>query len=494
MTPIVIFSNPQRAWLKEWQLTGKGSIISRKMRITCAVCLISVVMCCSTGTGDNGKQFSTSRDLTWKAGVAATVITPQEPVWMGGYSSRTSPAERKIHDLWAKALYLEDAGKKGVLIITCDLVGLSKAVSDRIKDDLLEKTGLSKAQIILNCSHTHSGPVTSENLINIYPIDSENLAVVDQYTERLCKQLVALSVKAKQNAGPAKVFSQNGTVRFQVNRRKNREAELTHLTSLNGPNDYSVPVLKVEDIKGNIKAVVFGYACHPTVLDGYEWCGDYPGFAQIELEKLYPGATALFFQGAGADQNPLPRRSIPLARQYGKELAVAVERVISEPMQELQPRLETAYSEIPLEMENPPGEAELVKLKDEYTVDFFIRWAESMLVKLRRGEKLPSFYPYPVQVWQLGDQNIVALGGELMISYAIRLKELLGEDIFVMGYSNDVTGYIPSDAELATKWGEEIESSHFEFDLPSKWKPGLEKVILDEVMTLSKQVILPKSN
>ncbi|MDD3789506.1 MAG: neutral/alkaline non-lysosomal ceramidase N-terminal domain-containing protein, partial [Petrimonas sp.] len=276
MTPIVIFSHPRRAWLKEWQLTGKGSIISRKMRITCAVCLISVVMCCSTGTGDNGKQFSTSRDLTWKAGVAATVITPQEPVWMGGYSSRTSPAERKIHDLWAKALYLEDAGKKGVLIITCDLVGLSKAVSDRIKDDLLEKTGLSKAQIILNCSHTHSGPVTSENLINIYPIDSENLAVVDQYTERLCKQLVALSVKAKQNAGPAKVFSQNGTVRFQVNRRKNREAELTHLTSLNGPNDYSVPVLKVEDIKGNIKAVVFGYACHPTVLDGYEWCGDYP--------------------------------------------------------------------------------------------------------------------------------------------------------------------------------------------------------------------------
>ena len=333
---------------KKWQLLGKGSLLSRKMRITCAVSLLSVVMCCCTGTGGNGEPFSTSRDLVWRAGVAATVITPQEPVWMGGYSNRTHPAEGKIHDLWAKALYLEDAGKRGVLLITCDLVGLSKAVSDRIKDDLLEKTGLSKAQIILNCSHTHSGPVTSGNLINIYPIDSENLAVVDQYTERLCKQLVALSVKAKQNAGPAKVFSQNGAVRFQVNRRENREAELTRLTPLNGPNDYSVPVLKVEDKKGNIKAVVFGYACHPTVLNGYEWCGDYPGFAQIELEKLYPGATALFFQGAGADQNPLPRRSIPLAKQYGKELAAAVERVIGEPMRELQPRLETAYSEISL--------------------------------------------------------------------------------------------------------------------------------------------------
>ncbi|MGI6573567.1 MAG: neutral/alkaline non-lysosomal ceramidase N-terminal domain-containing protein [Fermentimonas sp.] len=425
---------------------------------------------------------------TWKAGVAATAITPQEPVWMGGYSSRTRPVERKVHDLWAKALYLEDAGKRGVFIITCDLVGLSKAVSDRVKDELLEKTGLPKAQVILNCSHTHSGPVTSGNLINIYPIDSENLAVVDQYTERLCKQLVALSVKAKRNAEPAKVFSQNGTVRFQVNRRKNMESEITNLTELKGPSDYSVPVLKVEDEKGNMKAVVFGYACHPTVLNGYEWCGDYPGFAQVELEKLYPGTTALFFQGAGADQNPLPRRSIPLAKQYGKELAAAVERVIDEPMRELQPRLETAYSEISLEMETPPGATELKRLKEEYTIDYFKRWAESMLGKLRRGEKLPSTYSYPVQVWQLGGQTIVALGGELMISYAIRLKELLGEDIFVMGYSNDVTGYIPSDAELSTKWGEEIESSHFEFDLPAKWKPGLEKVILDEVVDLANRM------
>ncbi len=424
---------------------------------------------------------------TWKAGVEAMVITPQEPVWMGGYSSRTTPTDKKVHDLWAKALYLEDAGKRGSLIITYDLVGLSKTVSDRIKDDLFEKMGLSKAQIILNCSHTHSGPVTSGNLINIYPIDSENLEVVDQYTEWLREQLVALAVKAKQNAEPAKVFSQNGTVRFQVNRRKNMESELTNLTELKGPNDYSVPVLKVEDKQGNIKAIVFGYACHPTVLNGYEWCGDYPGFAQVELEKLYPGAKALFFQGAGADQNPLPRRSIPLAKQYGKELAAAVERVISEPMRELQPQLETAYSEITLEMENPPGEAELERLKKEYTIDYYIRWAESMLVKLRKGEKLPSAYSYPVQVWQLGDQTIIALGGELMISYAIRLKEILGEDIFVMGYSNDVTGYIPSDAELATKWGEEIESSHFEFDLPAKWKPGLEKKIIDEVVNLVNQ-------
>ena len=59
---------------------------------------------------------------------------------------------------------------------------------------------------------------------------------------------------------------------------------------------------------GKLRAVAFGYACHATVLVGYEWSGDYPGFAQIALEKAHPGAIALFWAGCGGDQNPLPRR------------------------------------------------------------------------------------------------------------------------------------------------------------------------------------------
>jgi hypothetical protein len=76
--------------------------------------------------------------------------------------------------------------------------------------------------------------------------------------------------------------------------------------------------LKITDLKGKLKSIVFGYSCHPTVLDGYNWSGDYPGFAQLNLEETYKGATAMFFQGGGADQNPMPRRTEPLARQYGK--------------------------------------------------------------------------------------------------------------------------------------------------------------------------------
>src|SRR5690606_39897908 len=68
------------------------------------------------------------------------------------------------------------------------------------------------------------------------------------------------------------------------------------------------------------------------------WSGDYVGFAQIALEKAYPGTTALFFQGAGGDQNPLPRRTVALAEQYGNTLAAAVERVVKEEMRPLSPQ------------------------------------------------------------------------------------------------------------------------------------------------------------
>ena len=40
----------------------------------------------------------------WKVGLAKTAITPSQPLWLSGYSSRTGPAEGKIHDLWAKAV------------------------------------------------------------------------------------------------------------------------------------------------------------------------------------------------------------------------------------------------------------------------------------------------------------------------------------------------------------------------------------------------------
>jgi hypothetical protein len=230
-------------------------------------------------------------------------------------------------------------------------------------------------------------------------------------------------------------------------------------------------------------AVAFGYACHATVLDIYQISGDYPGFAQIELEKAHPGVTAMFFQGAGADQNPLPRRTIPLARQYGQELAASVERVLGEDMKKLDPLLSTAYSEVKLKFSPPPPQDSLVKIADK-AEGYQKSWALNQLKTIKNNGTLMTSYPYPVQVWKLGDQVIMALGGELVVEYSTSLKKIFGPGIFVLGYVNDDMAYIPSESILK-EGGYEGELSQMVYGLPAKWAPGIEAAIIDEMKRLA---------
>lgn len=443
--------------------------------------LILIFLCfiCLNATQAQNKLQSTAAE--WKAGIARMVITPKQPMAMAGFAVRTHPSEGTLHDLWAKALALEDASGKKAVLVTTDLLGLPKEVSDHIRDRIRTKYGLGRDQILLNSSHTHSGPVLQHALSDIYVLDTEQLDRIRKYSQLLENDIVKLVGDALGKMEPAAVYAQNGVTRFQVNRRNNPVATLTKVTELQGPNDYAVPVIKVLDKKGDLKAVAFGYACHPTVLDGYQWSGDYVGFAQLELEKSHPGVTAMFFQGAGADQNPLPRHTVPLAKQYGRELAAAVDRVLEEDMHKLPSTLATAYSEISLPLAPPPTPDELDKISKTSAVAYQKRWAERMLTKLKNGEQLAKAYPYPVQVWMLGDLPVVGLGGELTIEYAIKIKQMLGQNAFVLGYCNDVMTYIPS-CSILQEGGYEGDAARMVYGLPSKWDVTIEAKILNEVI------------
>jgi neutral ceramidase len=428
----------------------------------------------------------------WKAGVARQIITPEQPMWMAGYGSRKHPSEGTLVDLWIKAIAFEDSTGNRAVLVTSDVLGFPKNISDHIKDQLKIKYGLSKAQVILNSSHTHSGPVLRNSLYNFYPLDSLQLSKIEQYSSKLENQVVALVGKALKSMVPAQIYSRNGVTRFAVNRRNNVEAKLLYQTELKGPNDHAVPVLKVTDSSGKIIAIVFGYACHNTVLDIYKWSGDYAGYAQIEVEKSFPGATALFFEGAGADQNPLPRRTVQLAQQYGEELAAAVRRVIREDMHRLPSGISTAYSEADLKFANPPTMEELRKISGEQKGSQKT-WATHLIEKVERDPVLLNSYPYyPCQVWKLGDQPVMVLGGELVVAYSLELKKIFGPNIFVMGYSNDLMSYIPS-ATIIKEGGYEGATSQRGYGMPGVWSESIESTILQEMTRLGEQIMIPKA-
>ncbi len=437
-------------------------------------------------SGDNTVR-SEDPDSGWKAGCARALITPQEPMWMAGYAARDRPAEGTLDELWAKALVLEDDQQHQAVLVTLDLIGTDRPFLQAIHRRLAEQYGLSAEQIALCASHTHSGPALKNNLspLHYLVVDAEHQAQIESYTAHLKDRIVELVGQALESREPVALSWGSGRAEFAVNRRNNRpEQDVPQLRAegrLQGPTDHDVPVLAVHDVQGDLKAVVFGYACHATVLSGYEWSGDYPGFAQIELEQAHPGVQAMFWAGCGADQNPLPRRSVQLARDYGRQLAEAVQAVLHQPMEPLPPRLVTQYREVDLPFAELPSR-EQIETDRQSSNRFVAARAQMLQEQWDQQDGLADTYPYPVQTWQLGETiQFVILGGEVVVDFALRLKsELRGTQTWVAGFANDVMAYIAS-RRVLDEGGYEGAGAMLYYGLPTSWAPESEDLIVDEV-------------
>ena len=424
----------------------------------------------------------------WKAGVAKRNITPDKFLWMSGYGSRDKPADGKLTDLWAKAAVLEDArGNRGV-IISLDLVGIDRTLSQAVCDVLRERYRLERAQIAICTSHTHTGPVVGQNLgpLHYLLVDEQQQALIDEYAESLQANIVAVVGAALDDLAPGVLTWGNGRATFAVNRRENKPydkaREWRTAGKLKGPIDHDVPVLAIHNESGELRGVVFGYACHSTTLSLNQWSGDYPGYAQIELEKQHPGCVAMFWAGCGADQNPLPRSTVQLAQHYGRRLADAVDAVLlTSELLPLSDNLTTDYAEIALPLAELPTKAR-IEMETQSSNKYVAARAKMLLEQLAHDGALSSTYPYPVQTWKIGDDiQFITLGGEVVVDYAVRLKaELKGQKTWVAGYANDVMAYIPSRRVLA-EGGYEGGGAMVYYGLPTVWAPQVEQVIVAEV-------------
>jgi neutral ceramidase len=425
----------------------------------------------------------------WKAGTAKANITPSQPLWMAGYGARTKPAEGKEMDLWLKVLALDTGRGQRAVILTSDLLGFPQSIYQRTCTELKNRFGLEPEQIILSASHTHCGPVLRGALYDIYPLDETQHELIEKYSEDLEARIVDTVGKALADLAPARLAAGQGTTGFAVNRRNNVEPNVPGLIAqgaLKGPVDHSVPVLAVYLPDGKLKAVLFGYACHNTVMDFYKWCGDYAGFAQLALEKSHPEAMAMFFIGCGADQNALPRRKLELCERYGNMLAAAVEETLLAPPRTLAPELRTAMEMVTLHLGPAPTEAELEKLKQDKSA-LPRRWATRLLADLKAGKPFVRTYPLPLQAWQFGGQQLlITLGGEPVVDWALKFKQDYAPQTWVAGYCNDVMTYIPSLRVLKedmpplaqTRWGYEGAQAVMIYGLPAhRWAEDVEDLV-----------------
>ncbi len=427
----------------------------------------------------------------WKAGIAKAIITPEKPVWLAGYGSKRAP-DGKLHELWMKALALEDDHGRRVVLITSDFEGVPKSMSDRVFEQLRKQFQLERQDVMFTFSHNHCGPRLGDDLVDYYPVDAEQVELVNEYTGLMVTKCVAMVGQALAQLAHARVQIGEGKTTFAVNRRDNREAEVPDLLAkglpLKGVVDHAVPVLTVTRPDGTLSAVLFGYACHPTTLSFFTWCGDYPGFAQLEIERNHPGTTAMFVNTCGGDQNPIPRRSLELCQRYGQMLAAAVEEVLKQPLKPVSPGLRTAFELIDLPYLSVVSREELTGLLHD-TNALRARWAARLLKELDAGKKFESAYPYPIHAWRLGEEMLViGMGAETVVDYALRFKRDFGPGTWVCGYADDQIAYIPS-RRVWEEGGYEGGSSLYEYGRPAfRWSGDVEERIVACVHRLAKKV------
>ncbi len=382
----------------------------------------------------------------WKVGVAVAKVTPQKMLFMAGYASRKTPAVGKVQDLFAKALALQDEQGNRLVFVTLDLIGVPQLLRHAVAERAEKEFKLPQANLVMNASHTHSGPSLRTTPLTEKDKDNPKTQDAWDYTQKLQDDIVGIIGKALADVQPARLTWNKARCGFAMNRRRDYTLPPDHpnankAPNPNGPVDHEVPALRVEAPDGTLRATLFGYACHNTSLGFYNYCGDYAGFAQEYLQEHRPDFTALFLMGCGADQNPYPRRSdvvpgvtdLELSMQHGRSLSNAVEMALTVNPRPIAGPIRAAYEEIVLDYAKPGRES----------------------------------HPYPVQVIKIGnDLTFITLGSEVVVDYSLRFKREFAGDagVWVAGYSNDYTGYVPSlrvlkegGYEAAAGWADSVE-------------------------------------
>lgn len=237
-----------------------------------------------------------------RVGFGKRNITPRLGVELYGYSGYLNRHATAVRDsLWARSMAVSD-GKQTAVVVSCDLVFITRELAAEVRRLVCRETGLDDGCIMIQATHTHSGPCLRVNYRNAY--DPPYMELLPRRIAGSCMEAVRSMQEADilhacvpcEGIGTNRVYDKfnYGQAALQKDFRS-AKPELT---------DTSCHVLKVV-VKGQVVGFLSYFGCHNVV--GGPGCtyihGDYAGIATGLLEREEPGSIGMFLQGAEGDVN-----------------------------------------------------------------------------------------------------------------------------------------------------------------------------------------------
>lgn len=405
-------------------------------------------------------------------GVAKRDITPEHPVPLAGFKSRTGNYEDVARRLYLKVwLFGNNAGFGGgrehfVALVQADIVWWGPERAAALKSKVADKWGISAERIMLHASHTHSGPQTSQAF-------SPLIGTMDAaYVAFLEEELLAAFGRAIDNMVPVRAEKGTGSCAIGIYRRKLVDGKIEMAPNPEGPVDQEVQIIRFTDTDDRVKGVWVHYTCHPTTTDASRVSSEFPGVAMEMVEAALGGdAVASYLQGCCADIRPALIHDGSFFKggdeevaELGSTLGAEVLRIMGLPMAQLAAcPVQASSAVVPLAYRRIPDLANLhaEDVPDEEAV----YWREAAAGKLQRGETEANLELSRIDI--ADNLTLLGMNGEISIAYGMYVKQLSEGGALPLAYSNGMIGYVPTAVQLQ-EGGYEADGSIYYFGLLSQ--------------------------
>ncbi|MDF2668536.1 MAG: hypothetical protein K0R67_842 [Paenibacillus sp.] len=420
-------------------------------------------------------------------GCAKVDITPNYSIPLAGFAVRgNKPYEAVSSRIFLRVLLLQqtdaDGASSKALLVSADLLWWGSDRIEAIREQLYNRYGLRPECVILNATHSHSGPQTSFNFHRL-------VGTADQaYVENLEALLYTAVEEAHHNMESVTIERGLGVCYNGIQRRKYVNGSVMGGPNPDGPIDHDLNVVRFAEESGRTKAVISHYACHPVLTTANEVSSEFTGFAMERLERELEGAVCLFMQGCCADIN-IFKESAPdsmddhqLIAYFGDKLAEAVLATLQAPMKLLQPAaLSGTQVQVPLQLRPLASREELKAIVDDGKSPYD-EWATEMLSRFEARDKTLTMEFIRLDVAE--GLALLAMNAEVVVEYGLYLKSL-SADLLPVAYSNGMIGYVPMAYQLRHN-GYEADESTYYFHMPAKLEPEIEapvKLALERLAT-----------